>query len=63
MTPSRRTFLKGAGAAAALAAVGDHRAISRVLAAGKVPITFWSANPRSCSGDRSPRQRLLSSSR
>jgi ABC-type glycerol-3-phosphate transport system substrate-binding protein len=41
MTPSRRTFLKGAGAAAALAAVGDSRAIGRVLAAGKTPVTFW----------------------
>jgi ABC-type glycerol-3-phosphate transport system substrate-binding protein len=43
MTPSRRTFLKGAGAAAALAAVGDARGLSRVMAAGKVPITFWCA--------------------
>jgi ABC-type glycerol-3-phosphate transport system substrate-binding protein len=42
MTLSRRTFLKGAGAAAALAAVGSPSAARRVLAAGKTPITFWS---------------------
>jgi ABC-type glycerol-3-phosphate transport system substrate-binding protein len=42
MTLSRRTFLKGAGAAAAMAAVGSPSAARRVLAAGKTPITFWS---------------------
>jgi ABC-type glycerol-3-phosphate transport system substrate-binding protein len=42
MTLSRRTFLKGAGAAAALAAVGSPSAARRVLAANKTPITFWS---------------------
>jgi secreted PhoX family phosphatase len=42
MAPSRRTFLKGAGAAAAMAAVGNPRALSRVMAAGKAPVTFWS---------------------
>jgi ABC-type glycerol-3-phosphate transport system substrate-binding protein len=42
MASSRRTFLKGMGAAAALAALGDGKALQRALAAGKTPITFWS---------------------
>jgi ABC-type glycerol-3-phosphate transport system substrate-binding protein len=42
MATSRRTFLKGAGAAAALAAVGSPSAMRRVLAASKTPVTFWS---------------------
>jgi ABC-type glycerol-3-phosphate transport system substrate-binding protein len=42
MAPSRRTFLKGAGAAAAMAALGSPRTLERALAASKTPITFWS---------------------
>jgi multiple sugar transport system substrate-binding protein len=42
MAPSRRTFLKGAGAAAAMAALGSPSAIRKALAAGKTPVTFWS---------------------
>jgi ABC-type glycerol-3-phosphate transport system substrate-binding protein len=42
MAQSRRTFLKGVGAAGALAALGDPRSLQRVMAAGKTPITFWS---------------------
>jgi ABC-type glycerol-3-phosphate transport system substrate-binding protein len=41
MTLSRRTFLKGAGAAAAMSALGSPSALKSVLAAGKTPITFW----------------------
>lgn len=42
MAASRRTFLKGAGAAAAMTALGSPGAMRRVLAAGKTPVTFWS---------------------
>lgn len=42
MASSRRTFLKGAGAAAALAALGNTGSLQRVLAASKTNITFWS---------------------
>jgi ABC-type glycerol-3-phosphate transport system substrate-binding protein len=42
MASSRRTFLKGAGAAAAMAALGSTTSLQRVFAAGKTPITFWS---------------------
>jgi ABC-type glycerol-3-phosphate transport system substrate-binding protein len=42
MAPSRRTFLKGAAAATAVAALGDASALKRALAASKTPITFWS---------------------
>ncbi len=41
MAPARRTFLKGAGAAAAAAALGNPSAWGRVFAAGKAPVTFW----------------------
>lgn len=42
MTSTRRTFLKGAGAAAAMTALGSPSVLRRALAAGKTPITFWS---------------------